>query len=509
MSKFNQNYIKAIKYLILSGSERVSSLKKYQNNLLEEIIHGKNLECSALEIFNEDDFFKVTYIEKCQEVIDSIPIVILKNEFLDRIIDFNGFSNDCLMNIGLRVSLNERKKIIFEEWRNILNKNDKKIILSLHKVYSEDKYEVKLSYNLSIFLLEIMLNQSTNINNIKYVEYKGPITVWYSSSSMENENELLTNLLYENKIEGISETMNEKIFYSRNNDYIDNMNDSEENLSVIINQVETETTKKEDNYDYFEKNYEIYSIDPHNNKKWGKKNYENNKNRKYYEEWENTTLDNNGFEEKSHKFLDDGCGKQTTEDHGKKMINENELDYEYTDKTIYDVSTGDEITTKIGCDRYNKWNCYNYRNNIKNFSHVNNEASNSETKMEWKEKWDEEGNEKSCTKWGKSQDEEWEESWKELYDPEKDYSEKKCYKKCKKLNEDKEWFETWTEKNDGKPNCEKTCYKMNKEGGNKYENYWGNIIVNYLENKRMNYVGYINNNDKTEFVDYSYGNNNN
>ena len=138
MSKFNQNYIKAIKYLILSGSERVSSLKKYQNNLLEEIIHGKNLECSALEIFNEDDFFKVTYIEKCQEVIDSIPIVILKNEFLDRIIDFNGFSNDCLMNIGLRVSLNERKKIIFEEWRNILNKNDKKIILSLHKVYSED-----------------------------------------------------------------------------------------------------------------------------------------------------------------------------------------------------------------------------------------------------------------------------------------------------------------------------------------------------------------------------------
>jgi hypothetical protein len=320
---------------------------------------------------------------------------------------------------------------------------------------------------------------------------------------MENQNELLTNLLYENKIEGISETMNEKIFYSRNNDYNSNMNDSEENLSIIINQVETETTKKEDNYDYFEKNYEIYSIDPHNNKKWGKKNYENNKNRKYYEEWENTTLDNNGFEEKYHKFLDDGFGKQTTEDHGKKMINENELDYEYTDKIIYDVSTGDEITTKIGCDRYNKWNCYNNRNNIKNFSHVINEASNSETKMEWKEKWDEEGNEKSCTKWGKSQDEEWEESWKEIYDPVNDYSEKKCYKKCKKLNEDKEWFETWTEKNDGKPNCEKTCYKMNKEGGNKYENYWGNIIVNYLENKRMNYVGYISNNDKTEFVNYS------
>ena len=78
---------------------------------------------------------------------------------------------------------------------------------------------------------------------------------------------------------------------------------------------------------------------------------------------------------------------------------------------------------------------------------------------------------------------------------------KECYKKCKKLKYDKEWYETWTEKNNGKSNCEKTCYKMNKENGNKYENYWGNIIVNYLDNKRMNYVGYINNNDKKEFVD--------
>jgi len=54
-------------------------------------------------------------------------------------------------------------------------------------------------------------------------------------------------------------------------------------------------------------------------------------------------------------------------------------------------------------------------------------------------------------------------------------------------------------KNNGKPNCEKTCYKMNKENENKFENYWGNIIVNYLDNKRTNYIGYINNNKKDEF----------
>ena len=504
MSKFNQNYVKAIKYFILSGSEKVSNLKKNQNDHLQQITHGKNLECSALEIFDEDEFFKVTFIEKCETIIDTIPIILFKNEFHDKILNFNKFSSKCLMNIGLRVSLNERKKLIFEEWRNIIDKENKdSIIFSLHKTYSDDKYELKLNYNNCTYLIEILLYESTDINNLKYVEYKDSITIWYSSSSVEDNHELLTNLLYENTIEKNTETLNEKIYYTKNKMNNNLYNINEEEMPITINQVESETTKKEENYDYFERNYEIYFIDPHSKKKWGKKNYENNKKRKYDEDWEHYNLDNNGFEEKYHKYLDDGCGKQTTEDHGKKMLNEDELDYEYTDKYIYEVSTGDELTTKIGCDRYNKWNCYNMRNRIKNFSHVKNEASNSQNKMEWKEKWDEEGNIKTCTKWGKSEDEEWEESWKEIYEPEKDFSEKTCYKKCKKLNEDKEWYETWTEKNDGKPNCEKTCYKMNREGGNKYENYWGNIILNYLENKRMNYVGYINNNDKKEFVNYS------
>ena len=44
---------------------------------------------------------------------------------------------------------------------------------------------------------------------------------------------------------------------------------------------------------------------------------------------------------------------------------------------------------------------------------------------------------------------------------------------------------------------------------NKFENYWGNIIVNYIDNKRMNYVGFVTNNDKKEFIDYTYENTNN
>ena len=504
MSKFNINYSKSIKDFILKGLETVSSFQKSQNEQIQAIVKGNDLECSSLEVFNEDDFCKFVYIAKSQQIIECIPILAIQNNFKNIILNFDGQESDCLMNMGLRVSLDERKKIIFEEWRNVISKDNKdNLLLSLHKKYSEDKYETQLIHNSCRYFLEIMLNDSPTINNVKYVEYKGPITISYSSSSMENENELITNLLFENKDENITEEVNEKILFTRNE------RSGKDGYNVQINEVETKSEKNEENYDYSEKNYEIYYIDPISKKRWGKKNYENNKNRKYTEEWTNIGLDNNGFEEKYHQFLDDGCGKQITEDHGKKKVNENEIDYEYTDKYIYDVSTGDETTTKIGFDRYNKWNCYNYRNRIKNFSHVKNEASNSENKMEWKEQWDEEGNEKSCTKWGKSEDEEWEESWKEIYDNEKDYSEKKCYKKCKKLKEDKEWFETWTEKNNGKPNCEKTCYKMNREGGNKYENYWGNIIVNYLDNKRMNYVGYINNNDKKEFVNYTYENTNN
>jgi len=70
------------------------------------------------------------------------------------------------------------------------------------------------------------------------------------------------------------------------------------------------------------------------------------------------------------------------------------------------VTNGDELTSKIWFDKYNKWNCRNYRNKIKDFSHVENIAANDRDKMEWKEKWDEEKNIKVCTKREKSKNEE-------------------------------------------------------------------------------------------------------
>jgi hypothetical protein len=286
-----------------------------------------------------------------------------------------------------------------------------------------------------------------------------------------------------------------------------NVVNDEEEIPIIVSQVDTETTKIDERNDYYETNFETYHIN--NRIKWGKKRYQNNRNRRYQEDWKKENLENGIKEEKYQKFLDDGCGKKTTEKYGKKeKENNNEIIFEYHDTNIYDVSNGDETTIKIGKDKNNEWNQRNYRNRIQNFSHVENYGRNNN--MEWTEKWDEEPNgEKYCKKWGKSEFEEWEEEWKENYDEINDNREKICVKKCKKLLEDKEWMETWTEKNSGKPNSEKTCYKMNKTNGYLFENYWGNIIVDHTDGKRKKYVGYNRNGDRKDYVDYTYENDNN
>jgi hypothetical protein len=38
------------------------------------------------------------------------------------------------MNVGERISLNEEKKIVFEEWRNVIDtENNNKVVFSIHK----------------------------------------------------------------------------------------------------------------------------------------------------------------------------------------------------------------------------------------------------------------------------------------------------------------------------------------------------------------------------------------
>ena len=495
-----------MKKFILSNHSRNFSVISLQNKIIENKSKYKKLnEHSNIEYYEEIPYDKDIFCEKCEEILRYLPIKYFKDEYTNLInnIDFRINDDDVIINYGDRISLNENHNKKFEEWRNILsNKNQGNILFSLHKEFIGNKYEIKLTYEFEINILEIIFKKD-KIDIIKFIKYKGNKKYSYSCKKNENNTEIITTLTFENEEDKSYETKTECLYYKINYEKLNKL----DNIPIIINKVETQSIKRNSISDYYEKNYEIYNI----NKlfSWGKKIYENNKNRKYNEQWEKTELENDGYEIKSHKFLDDGCGKKTTEEYGKKCDFNNNIEYEYTDTYIYNVSNGDELTTKKGFDKYNNWDCRNYRNKIKDFSHVENIASNKKDKMEWKEKWDEEKNVKKCKKWGRSEDEEWEESWTETYNPENDDRIKECYKKCKKLKNDKEWYETWTEKNNGKSNSEKTCYKMNRENGNKYENYWGNIIVNYLDNKRMNYVGYINNDQKNEYISYTYENNNN
>ena len=508
MSGFEEKYPENIKKYLLSKKKEKYDLDSSQKKKMNDLLGAQSLDkYTNIEYYNEISFIQSTFSSKTEEILSAFPISFFKEEFKNMIdhIDIEDYSlEDLVINYGYRISLDSDNNKKFEEWRNVLSKGTRQnILLSLHKSFFAGNYEIKLTYKNEIYIIDIN-SQLNKINSIKFLKIKSEQKNTYLCVPNQTHSEITTTYTFEDETNELSETRTECLYYKM--DYTKPYSGSN---SIIVNQVDTESIKIDKKSDYKEKNYETYNIGSNNLYSWGNKKYENNRGRKYNEEWSKKELENGVYELKCHKFLDDGCGKKMTEDLGKKGDKYNNMEYEYSDTYVYNVTNGDELTTKIGFDKYNKWNCRNYRNKIKDFSHVENIASNTKEKMEWKEKWDEEKNIKICTKWGKSEDEEWEESWKETYNPENDDRIKECYKKCKKLKNDKEWYETWTEKNNGKPNCEKTCYKMNKENGNKYENYWGNIIVNYLDNKRMNYVGYVNNDKKDEYVNYTYENTNN
>ena len=512
MSGFEERYPENMKKFLLSGKSKNSNIILWQKKIIENISNYQNLELdnsSNIEFYNEIPFNNEKFLEKCEEILEYLPISYFKEEFINIIKNINFEDNNIenvIINYGDRISLENNHNKKFEEWRNaITNDKQNNILFSLHKIFICNKYQIKLTYKFEIYIIELIF-QKNDINSIKFTKYQGNKKYIYLCTPDEDNSKIITTLTFEDEANQLCESKTECLYYSpysnKPNNYLGN-----KELPITINKVDAQSLKKNNKSDYYEKNYETYNIDKLFS--WGKKIYENNKNRNYKEEWEKTDFENGGYEIKSHKFLDDGFGKKTTEEYGRRCDENNNLEYEYTDTYIYNVTNEDELTTKKGFDKYNKWDCRNYRNKIKNFSHVENIASNKKENMEWRENWDEENNFKKCKKWGRNEDEEWEEFWVETYNPENDDRIKECYKKCKKLKYDKEWYETWTEKNNGKSNCEKTCYKMNKENGNKFENYWGNIIVNYLDNKRMNYVGYINNDKKDEFISYTYENTNN
>ncbi len=630
MNNLNEQPLKIIKNYLLSHERPTNDLKEKQMELISKLTQNSSLNSNTIENYDQNPFKKITFIKKCNQLLGIIPIRQIRNEWLSIVenYDYGNFDN-LLMNVGERVSLNEEQKIVFEEWRNVIDKNINNVIFSIHKKFVGASYEIKINGKDFCYILQIGFDGSnmdpnifinrevhrqddddnlsscttesedlnmdeedqkveennnifehpepkkkednmklvgnnlmipmnndeinTNKNNnrdnnqrhhrsrrnnqnsnkiidsndyneydstecsgsVNYTRYNGPVKSTYNAVVSKQNDKISSEATFENDSEFIKETQKEELTYKvdrqklieeMQNRQPKNENDDEEKqLPIIVTQVDTESSKTDNRNNYFETNFETYHINTKN--EWGKKRYQNNKNRKYQEDWKKEETKNGEKEEKVQKFLDDGCGKKTTEAIGKKLQGENTT-YEYHDTYIYDVATGDETTLKTGRDKINEWNSKNYRNRIKNFNHVENYGKNNQEKLEWTEKWDEDPDgHKYCKKWGKSEFEEWEEEWNERIENEDKI--KVCSKKCKKLQEDKEWFETWTEKNGDKENSEKTCYKMNRVGNNIFENYWGNVIVDHFDNKRKKYVGYNTNGDRKEYVDYTYQNTNN
>lgn len=486
-SKFIREIIK--NQIIVFGDIKTSSKLDNHNTFYEQ------------KPFNYDNF-----CFSCNELIKKIPIDIIRNDFNQMVNNypFYALKENDVMNLGHR--LNELNgSIIIDEWCNVLNQNNpEENIFSIHKSFDATHYSIRnanltrvleISFNESFAQSEINKFKSSNtidIENSKneiilmgpscsiyYMYYCNEIIQKYKITKL-NSNEINIEHIIENKDNQENINKKKKIL---------KIGESKQSHSDCIRTVNEYRETKETEKTFNE-----------GGESFGKKKYENSCKMQYFEEWKrNDSV--NGYTLKVHSFHDDGLGKKVTKDYGNKKENDIEM-YNYCDTYTENISTGDTILSREGKDLMNEWHCLTTNNKINKTELTENKAQNFKDGLEWYEKWYKSPEESYAKKWGKSIYEEWEEDWIEAI--ENGETVRKCNKKCKKLLEDKEWKESWTEKNGENNDNEKTCYKMNREGNEKYEHYWGDIKLNYLDNKRMNYDELILNDAKKKESIYYY-----
>ena len=150
-----------------------------------------------------------------------------------------------MINYGYRISLNSNNKKKFEEWRNLLSKGVRNnILLSLHKTFCEDNYELKFTYKNEIHLLEINSTLKT-INSIKFTKIISPKKFTYICVPDKSHSEITTTYNLEDDINELYNTKTECLYYKL--DYTKPYLDSN---AIIVNQVDTEIIKV-DNKNYF------------------------------------------------------------------------------------------------------------------------------------------------------------------------------------------------------------------------------------------------------------------
>lgn len=358
-------------------------------------------------------------------------------------------------------------KVHYERWVNIVNKeNLDEILFTFHNNVKLDKENKHVSFtykikgvDLNLFLIiqekegeyfevytkeEFKLDNDVNTSEMKYFTYvQNSYSEIFCMDSDKNR-KLTGRIISQNTSDNASDT------------------------SVKVSK---EYTKEEFLFGYKEVSGEWY-VTLNNGESYGNKYFNNSSKRSYEEEWwkrEDNLV--NYCEMKIRKKLDDGLGVKTHETFGYKDENFKRI-YQFCDKTIDVVYSGDVTTTKEGWDQTSSWKSFNYSNKCKNINHVENygKISNSAGLSEWFEKWYESPDHKYCKKWGKVTEREWEEEWKENFDADNQIKERKCFKKCYLFHDNYQWFETWTENFDKvERKIHKHCQKTNENTQNGYK----------------------------------------
>ena len=157
MNNINEQPLKTIKNYLLAREQPTNELKIKQMELISKLTYDISLDTNTVENYDQNNFKHNYFIRKCHNLIDLIPVKQFRDEWSNIINNYNfGNEMNLLMNIGERVTLNTDNKVVFEEWRNVIDRNDdNKVIFSIHKTFIYKLYSIKITGKDFCYILEI------------------------------------------------------------------------------------------------------------------------------------------------------------------------------------------------------------------------------------------------------------------------------------------------------------------------------------------------------------------
>ena len=245
MSEFEERYPNNMKNFLLSKESKKTKLVSRQKKIIQNICKGQKLdEYTNIEYYNELPFDKSIFIEKCDDILCYLPITYFRDEYTNLIENLYFEEKDLdnlIINYGDRISLDKYHNKKFEEWRNILSNDiQNKLLFSLHKVFIDDKYELKIIYKNETNIIEL-ITQEKVVNSIKFTKLKGNKKFIYLCVPNENNTEITSTFTFEDEDDKISEKKTECLCYYIDYDKQSKINKVQE--SIVICQVDTESIK--------------------------------------------------------------------------------------------------------------------------------------------------------------------------------------------------------------------------------------------------------------------------